>query len=62
MAFQLGVSEVGEPGGGQCGVVEACVRRECGGQFPDDVPEGGTVEAEGGAGAGEEVEGVGVGA
>ena len=61
MAFQLGVPEVGEAGGGQCGVVEACVRREGGGQFPDDVAEGGAVESERGAGACEEVEGVGVG-
>ncbi|MDQ1025633.1 hypothetical protein QF035_003215 [Streptomyces umbrinus] len=60
MAFQLGVSEVGEPGCRQRCVVEARVRRECGGQFPDDVPEGGSVEPEGGAGTGEEVEGVGV--
>jgi hypothetical protein len=62
VAFQLGIAEISEAGGGECRVIEAGVRGEGGGQFADDVAEGGAVQAQGGAGAGEEVEGVGVGA
>ncbi|BAU86538.1 non-ribosomal peptide synthetase [Streptomyces laurentii] len=61
MAFELRVAQLGEPGGGQGGVVEPGVGGEGGGELADEVAEGGAVEAEETAGADEEVERVGGG-
>ncbi len=54
VTFEGGVVEVGEDVGGECGVVEPGVGGEGGAELADEVPEGGSVEAEEGAGPDEE--------
>lgn len=54
MAFEGGVIEVGEDVGGECSVVEPGVGGEGGAELADEVTEGGSVEAEEGAGPDEE--------
>ncbi len=61
VAFELRVGEVGQLVRGEGRVVEAGVGGEGGGEFADEVAEGGAVEPEETAGADKEVEGVGQG-
>lgn len=54
MSFEFRVVEVGQLGDGERAVVEAGVGGERGGELADEVAEGGAVEPEETAGAGEE--------
>lgn len=59
VAFEFGVSEVGEPLGGQRVVGEAGVGDEGRGELADQVAESGAVEAEQASGPDQEVERIG---
>lgn len=57
VAFEFRVGEVGEQGGGEGRVVEAGVGGEGGGEFAEEMAEGGAVEPEQAAGPDQEIEG-----